>query len=105
MKSTIDENRSEQLKAIASDVRITILLWLREPGVHFADQVTGDPDQIGVCVTLIGNKLEISQPTVSRHLDILRRSGFLTSERFQSWSFYKRNGPEIQKFKDWFCSI
>lgn len=105
MKADLDQKRAEQLKAIASEARVSILTWLQEPAVHFPKQETGDPDDIGVCVTLIAKKLNMSQPTTSRHLDILRRSGLLTSEKVQSWSFFKRNDTEIKSFRTWLNTI
>ena len=91
----------EQSKALASDVRQSILKWLAEPDTHFSHQVTGKPSEIGVCVTLITEKLEMAQPTVSRHLELLRRADFVTADKTGRWSFYKRNEKAISAFKAW----
>ncbi|WP_390197912.1 ArsR/SmtB family transcription factor [Brenneria goodwinii] len=98
----IDEIRLEQLKALASATRLQILNWLQDPSSHFSAQVTGDPAEIGVCVTLIAKKLGMSQPTVSRHLDIMKRCRLITSRRVQSWAFFSRNEKELQAFNEWF---
>lgn len=94
-------DRLEQSKALASDARLSILAWLSEPDVHFSHQVTGKPSEIGVCVTLITQKLTMAQPTVSRHLEILRRADFVTVNKIGRWSYFARNEAAIAEFKGW----
>ena len=94
-------NRLEQLKALASNARMSILEWLCEPDLYFSHQVTGKPSEIGVCVTLITEKLDMAQPTVSRHLELLRRAGFLSVHKIGRWSFYQRDEAVIAEFKEW----
>ncbi len=94
-------DRIEQAKALASDARMKILDWLKDPGSHFAHQVTGEPAEIGVCVTLIAEKLQMSQPTASRHLDQLRRAGFLSVRRIGQWSFFSRNEEGLSDYGRW----
>lgn len=94
-------DRLEQSKSLASQARLSILEWLREPDLHFSHQVTGKPSDIGVCVTLIAEKLEMAQPTVSRHLELLRRAGFLSVKKIGRWSFFQRDEPAISEFKGW----
>lgn len=94
-------DRLEQSKALASDARLSILKWLADPNAHFSHQVTGAPSEIGVCVTLLTEKLDMAQPTASRHLDLLRRAGFLTVNKIGRWSFFQRNEPAISEFKAW----
>lgn len=80
---------------------MAILEWLRVPHDHFAHQETGDPLEIGVCVTLITEKLGMAQPTASRHLELLRRADFLTVEKIGRWSFFRRNEVGIAAYKEW----
>ena len=94
-------NRLEQSKALASDVRLSILGWLADPDVYFSHQVTGKPTEIGVCVTLLTEKLGMAQPTVSRHLELLHRAGFLTVNKIGRWSFFQRDEAAISEFKVW----
>lgn len=91
----------EQSKALANEARVAILDWLRTPNEHFSHQVTGDPREIGVCVTLLTEKLGMAQPTVSRHLELLRRAEFVTVHRIGRWSFFKRNDVAIAAYKEW----
>jgi len=55
----------------------------------------GDLGPAGVCASLIAEKVGASQPTVSRHLDVLRRAGLVESERIAGWSFHRRNEDGI----------
>jgi len=91
----------EQSKALASETRMKILDWLKRPSRLFSHQQTGDPDAIGVCVTLIAEKLNMSQPTVSRHLEILRRADFVEVNRIGRWSFFSRNSKGIEAYGKW----
>ncbi|MEO3856895.1 metalloregulator ArsR/SmtB family transcription factor [Acrocarpospora sp. B8E8] len=42
-----------------------------------------------VCVCDITDAFEVSQPTISHHLKVLKEVGLLTSERRASWVYYK----------------
>jgi DNA-binding transcriptional ArsR family regulator len=87
------------LRALASDRRLSILAWLKDPKAHFPPQVEGDLVADGVCGVLIADKLGVSQPTVSEHLRILSQSALLTSKRVKQWTFYKRDEAYISKIK------
>lgn len=41
------------------------------------------------CVCDIAEGVEVSQPTISHHLKVLREAGLLTSERRASWVYYR----------------
>ena len=97
-------DRHDQTKALASDVRYAILEWLQSPEDHFAEQESGDPREIGVCVTLITEKAGMAQPTISRHLEILQRAEFVTVERIGRWSYFKRNQQGIDAYKAWLAA-
>ncbi|PWG61832.1 ArsR/SmtB family transcription factor [Spiribacter halobius] len=94
-------DRIEQSKALASDVRQSILRWLAEPARHFPHQSSGPPEEIGVCVTLLTEKLGMAQPTVSRHLELLRRAGFVRARKVGRWSYYQRDEAAVADYKDW----
>ena len=86
-------------KALASERRLQILEWLKEPERHFPRQVDGDLVKDGVCGVLIAEKLGVSQPTVSEHLKVLTQAGLLRSKRIKQWTFYKRDEPSIRSLK------
>lgn len=94
-------DRVEQSKALANEHRLAMLRWLADPGEHFSHQVTGDPREVGVCVTLLTEKLGMAQPTVSRHLEILRRAGFVSVDKIGRWSFFQRDESAIAEYKAW----
>lgn len=93
--------RLDQAKALASEARMAVLDWLKEPRRHFPEQETGDPAEIGVCVTLLAAKLGMSQPTVSRHLELLRRAGFLEVRHIGRWSFFSRDEAGLADYRSW----
>jgi DNA-binding transcriptional ArsR family regulator len=93
------DNIEAALRALASDRRLQILAWLKDPEAHFPAQVEGDLVKDGVCGVLIAEKLGVSQPTVSEHLRILSQSELLTSKRVKQWTFYKRDEAYISKVK------
>ena len=93
------DNIEAALRALASDRRLQILAWLKDPEAHFPAQVEGDLVKDGVCGALIAEKLGVSQPTVSEHLRILSQSALLTSKRVKQWTFYKRDEAYISKVK------
>jgi ArsR family transcriptional regulator len=47
----------------------------------------------GICACDFTDSCDVSQPTVSHHLKVLREAGVVTSERKGSWVFY-RLAPE-----------
>ena len=79
------------LSAIASDKRLQVLEWLKEPARYFPPQVDGDLIRDGVCGVSIAEKLGVSQPTTSRHMKILVDAGLVRANRRKGWTFYKRN--------------
>ncbi|WP_310619806.1 ArsR/SmtB family transcription factor [Flexibacterium corallicola] len=89
------------LKAINNPVRMEILHWLRDPKANFdvADQLV-DADVEGVCVSIIQEKTQLSQSTISSYLAVLQRAQLVTSKRIGPWTYYKRDGKNIDLFLD-----
>jgi DNA-binding transcriptional ArsR family regulator len=85
-------------KALASEKRLQVLDWLKDPRANFRPQVDGDLVKDGVCGALITEKLGVSQPTASEHLRILVDAGFLTGKKIKQWIFYQRDEKEIAAF-------
>ena len=94
-----EDNIQAALRALASDRRLQILAWLKDPEAHFPAQVDGDLVKDGVCGALIAEKLGVSQPTVSEHLKVLSQAGLLDSKRIKQWTFYRRNEARIAELK------
>lgn len=87
------------LKAIASEKRLAILDWLRDPVRHFPPQRDGDLVEDGVCSVFIADKLGVSQPTASEHLKLLTAAGLLRAKRTRQWTFYRRDEERIAEVK------
>lgn len=65
-----------KLKALADPVRLQLFSAI-------ASHSGGE-----ACVCDISTGVEVSQPTVSHHLKVLRKAGLLTSQRRASWVYY-----------------
>jgi len=87
------------MRALASERRLLILEWLKDPRAHFPPQVDGDLVKDGVCGVLIAAKLGVSQPTVSEHLKVLSQAGLVRAKRIKQWTFYKRDEVRIRALK------
>ena len=84
-------------RALASDKRVRILRWLKDPRRHFPPQLDGDLVTDGVCGVRIAEKLGIRQPTASEHLRILAAAGLLRSRKIKQWMFYRRNAAGLRR--------
>ncbi len=87
------------MRALASERRLLILEWLKDPRAHFRPQIDGDLVKDGVCGVLIAEKLGVSQPTVSEHLKVLSQAGLLRAKRIKQWTFYRRDEARIREIK------
>ena len=87
------------LRALASERRLLILAWLRDPRAHFPPQRDGDLVKDGVCGVLIATMLGVSQPTASEHLRVLAQAGLVRAKRMKGWTFYKRDAVRIRALK------
>jgi ArsR family transcriptional regulator len=67
---------AKKLKALADPVRLRLFSAI-------ASHAGGE-----ACVCDISDGIDVSQPTVSHHLKVLRDAGLLTSERRASWVYY-----------------
>jgi DNA-binding transcriptional ArsR family regulator len=90
----------ELVKALASEKRLLILEWLRDPRAHFPPQRDGDLVRDGVCSLFIADKLGVSQPTCGEHLKILSRAGLIRGKKIKQWVFYQRNEDRIAEAKE-----
>lgn len=93
--------RETQVKALASQSRMEILRLLIRAGTEFADQWSADPVETGVCMNSIAKKMGVSQPTASRHIDLLRRAGFITVKKQQKWAYCQRDEAALAEYHAW----
>jgi ArsR family transcriptional regulator len=66
---------AERFKALADPTRLAIV-----------NQLAGANE---VCVCHLVPDSELSQPTISHHLKLLRDAGLVTSERRGTWAYYR----------------
>jgi len=72
------EERNElaaRFKALADPTRVAILSMLSA--------------EDEVCVCVFTGELDLSQPTISHHLRILREAGLVEATRRGTWAFYR----------------
>lgn len=71
-----------QLKALADPVRLRLM------------SAVASHDGQEACVCDVSAGIDVSQPTISHHLKVLKTAGLLESERRASWVYY-RVIPEV----------
>ncbi|MRN54773.1 ArsR family transcriptional regulator [Paenibacillus monticola] len=87
----------EVFKALSNEARLQILEWLKDPTAYFRPQEGVDLVEIGVCVSQITEKLNMTQSTASQYLSILQRAGLVSATRLGKWTYYKRDEEAIKK--------
>ena len=74
-----------KLKALSDPVRLRLLSIV-------ASHRGGE-----ACVCDLSAGIELTQPTISHHLKVLRTAGLLDSERRASWVYYRVNRTVLQQ--------
>lgn len=85
------------LNALANENRLQIMQWIADPLPNFKPQSDGDLVDDGVCVGSIATKINLSQPTVTKHMGILADAGLVEHKKIKNWVFYKPNHQAIDK--------
>jgi ArsR family transcriptional regulator, arsenate/arsenite/antimonite-responsive transcriptional repressor len=79
---------AEVAKALGDPIRVQLVDVLRKhPGK--------------ACVCELVPLFELSQPTVSHHLKVLRDAGIVSSERRGLWAFYYVNPDAMEDLSKW----
>ncbi|KAB2350379.1 helix-turn-helix transcriptional regulator [Actinomadura rudentiformis] len=68
-------------KALSDPVRLRLLTLI---GAHPGGRESG----VGVCVCELTGAFEVTAPTISHHLKILREAGLIASQRRGTWVYY-----------------
>lgn len=89
-------NGVEFMKVLGNPRRVQVLDWLRDPVAHFPAQTDGDLVSDGVCLGSIADKLEISQPSASKHMEMLAFAGVVIPTPIGRWVFYRRDEAAIE---------
>jgi ArsR family transcriptional regulator len=81
VREPIDETAAAELaqvfKALADPVRLRLVSLI---GAHQGGEV---------CVCELTDSFELTQPTISHHLKVLREAGIIGSERRGTWVYYR----------------
>jgi ArsR family transcriptional regulator len=77
-----------KLKALSDPVRLRLLSVV-------ASHTGGE-----ACVCDVSVGIELSQPTISHHLKVLRTAGLLERERRGSWVYYRVIGGALQQLSE-----
>ena len=77
-----------KLKALADPVRLRLFSSV-------ASHIGGE-----ACVCDISVGIDVSQPTISHHLKVLREAGLLFSERRGSWVYYRVVPEALQQLSE-----
>src|SRR5688572_24318404 len=84
-----DANRlAAAAKALGDPIRIQLVDVLRR---HAGE----------VCVCELVPLFDLSQPTVSHHLKVLREAGIVASERRGLWAYYYVNAGALDEVSSW----
>ncbi|WP_280405699.1 ArsR/SmtB family transcription factor [Nocardia brasiliensis] len=75
-------------KALADPVRLRVLSAV-------AARAGGE-----ACVCEVSEGIDVTQPTISHHLRVLREAGLLTSERRASWVYYRVVPQALQQLSE-----
>lgn len=94
----------EIFKALSNESRLQILHWLKNPEKHFTPHEGIDMRKIGVCVSQVTQKLNMTQSTASQYLSILQRAGLIKTERIGKYTYYKRDEERIQEISEFLKS-
>lgn len=91
----------EVFKALSNEARLQILEWLKDPKAHFGPQGGVDLIEVGVCVSQITTKLNMTQSTTSQYLSVLQRAGLVHATRLGKWTYYKRDEETIKQISSY----
>jgi ArsR family transcriptional regulator len=89
----------QQLKALADPTRRQIVELLKRRGCCSCDEVSAsDP---GLCVCDLEGGLQLSQPTISHHIQVLREAGLIETQKIGRWLYCKRNEQALDRLAAW----
>jgi ArsR family transcriptional regulator len=85
-------DKLELFKALANEARLQILEWLKDPHANFNRNSQQDIDlvEVGVCVSQITKKLNMTPSTASQYLSMLQKVELLHATRIGKWTYYRR---------------
>ncbi len=89
-----EDRLSVLLQAIADPVRRKILKLLKQRGCCSI----GKPQ--GMCACDIEARIDLSQPTISHHMAILRKAGLVQAQKEGPWMWYQRDEKALKELAE-----
>ena len=97
LREPIDEEQADELsrvlKALADPVRLRLLSLI---GAHAGGEA---------CVCELVDGFDLSQPTISHHLKVLRDAGLIASERRSTWVYYRARPDVLERLAGLFAPL
>ena len=87
-----EQTLNRTLNAIADPARRRILQALKERGTNSIGKDTG------LCASDIEARLQLSQPTISHHMSVLKKAGLVDAKKLGQWRLYRRNEAALRNF-------
>ena len=91
MKTGTKDSLTAQMGAVADPARRRILALLKEKGCCSLDRKTG------LCACDVEQRMQLSQPTISHHMQVLTRAGLVQAEKHGRWRWYRRNEEALRR--------
>ena len=91
----IDRERAERMATVAKALGDPIRMQLVDVPRKHAGQV---------CVCELVPLFDLTQPTISHHLRVLREAGIVGSERRGLWAYYYVNPDAMEEVSRWLSS-
>ena len=95
--SPTDAALDKALQAIADPTRRRILQALKDRGSEMKSASEKPAHGPCLCGGEIEEKIRLSQPTVSHHMNILSRAGLVEVTKQGQWRWYRRNEKAIRE--------
>jgi ArsR family transcriptional regulator len=87
-----EETLDLRLHAVTDPMRRRILQALKEKDGCSLGKPTG------LCASDIETRVQLSQPTISHHMAILKKAGLIEAKKLGQWMWYRRNEAAIRQF-------
>ncbi len=95
--SPSDAALDKALHAIADPTRRRILQTLKERGTAVKSGTDKSGQGACLCGGDIEERIRLSQPTVSHHMNILSKAGLIEVTKQGQWRWYRRNEKAIRE--------
>src|SRR6266849_955484 len=88
-----------QLAALADPARRRIVELLKRTGCCSCSEIAmRDP---GLCVCDLEASLGLRQPTITHHIQCLRRAGLIETRKIGRWLYCRRNEEQLDRLAEW----